>query len=296
MKHVITAGQVHAEAVKLAASLALDRATRLWGVPPSGVPVALTLAALSGAILVPKPEDADFIVDGIWDTGRTAERYEQYPGRFAALFDKRDAAWAGKWLVLPWEVGESNHDKSAEDTVVRLLKHIGEDPNREGLQQTPRRFIKAWEEWASGYAVDPAEVLKTFEDGATDEMVVVHNIPVVSKCEHHLADIIGAAHVGYIPNGKIVGLSKLPRLVEVFTRRLQVQERLTSQIADALIEHLQPRGVGVLIRAAHHCMSTRGVRIHGSLTTTSAMRGALLDQPAARAEFLALCRDAEAGK
>lgn len=182
-----------------------------------------------------------------------------------------------------------------ENVVTRLLELIGEDPNREGLRDTPKRFLKAWKEWSIGYAQDPATILKTFEDGAAgyDEMIIEHNIPVISKCEHHLADIIGIAHVGYIPNGKIVGISKLARLVDCFARRLQVQERMTVQIADSLVEHLDPVGVGVLIKASHACMSTRGVNIQGALTTTSAMRGALLTKPEARAEFLTTCALAE---
>lgn len=189
-------------------------------------------------------------------------------------------------------------EAEAEAAVTTLLEYLGENPNREGLRDTPARVVKAWGEWASGYRVDPATVLRTFKDGAAsvDEMVVVHNIPIVSKCEHHLADIIGTAHVGYLPRGRIVGLSKIPRLVEVFARRLQVQERMTGQIADALMRNLKPFGAGVLIRAAHHCMSTRGVRVHGSVTTTSAMRGAFLKRESTRAEFLNLCRDAEAAR
>ena len=124
-------------------------------------------------------------------------------------------------------------------------------------------------------------------------MVIVTNIPILSKCEHHLADITGWAHIGYIPDGKIVGLSKLVRLANVFARRLQVQERLTNQIADALVDGLHPKGVGVVVKASHSCMSTRGVGIQGSLTITSAMRGALLEKHAARAEFLSLCSSAE---
>jgi GTP cyclohydrolase I len=182
-----------------------------------------------------------------------------------------------------------------EGIIRALLTAIGENPDREGLRETPARVLKAWTEWSEGYRIDPADILKVFEDGAenVDEMVIVHGIPIVSKCEHHLADIVGVAHIGYIPNGRIVGLSKLARLAEVFSRRLQVQERLTNQIADALDENLRPLGVGVLVRAAHHCMSTRGVRIHGAATTTSAMRGALRLDPAARAEFLSLCAQAE---
>lgn len=176
-----------------------------------------------------------------------------------------------------------------------LLILIGEDPDREGLRETPARVMKAWAERTSGYRIDPASILKCFTEGAADvnELVIVHNIPVISVCEHHLADIIGIAHVGYIPSERIVGLSKLARLVDIFARRLTVQEIMTTQIADALMDHLQPLGVGVLVRASHACMSTRGVRIHGSVTTTSAMRGAMLTKGKARKEFLKLCSMAE---
>lgn len=181
--------------------------------------------------------------------------------------------------------------------VLELLRELGEDPDREGLRETPLRVARAWSEWTSGYETDPGDVLKTFVDGAppntAGEMVIVSNIPVVSRCEHHLAEISGIAHVGYIPNGRVVGLSKLARVVDLFARRLQVQERLTNQVADSLVEHLRPSGVGVVIRATHGCMSTRGVRISGAVTTTSALRGAMLHNEAARAEFMALCRDAE---
>lgn len=183
-----------------------------------------------------------------------------------------------------------------EMAVYELLDCIpGEQANREGLIETPSRVARAWQEWTSGYGVDPATVLKQFEDGANgaDELVIVHNIPIMSMCEHHLATISGVAHIGYIPNGKVVGLSKLARLAEIFMRRLQVQERLTNQIADALEQHLNPLGVGVLINAAHGCMSSRGVRIHGSSTTTSALRGVLKGEPSARAEFMQLCAMAE---
>ena len=187
----------------------------------------------------------------------------------------------------------SDYDK--EGHIRWLLTYIGEDPDREGLQETPARVLKAWKEWATGYGKDPAAVLKTFQDGAegVNELVIVHNIPVISKCEHHMSDVIGHAPVGYIPNGRIVGLSKLARVTDIFARRLQVQERLTNQIADALEEHLKPTGVGVVIRANHACMSTRGVKIHGSTTTTSAMRGALMTESSARKEFLDLCAMAE---
>lgn len=178
--------------------------------------------------------------------------------------------------------------------IYRLLESIGEDPKREGLLETPQRVAKAWEEWAAGYGEDPAAVLKTFEDGAegTDQLVLVRDIPVYSHCEHHLAPFFGVAHVGYIPNGKVVGLSKLTRLVNIYARRLQVQERLTNQIADALQDHLGPKGVGVQVRCRHLCMESRGVRTAGSETVTNALRGVLRTEAEARAEFLDLCRAA----
>ncbi len=271
----------------------------VYGVPRGGIPVAMALVPrLHGARLVTDLTKADVIVDDIYDSGATAAKFAKWASHlpFVALVDKREEAWKGQWIVFPWEVGLGGVDMSGDDIVLRLLEFIGEDPHREGLRDTPRRVLKAWEEWAQGYRGDPASLLKTFEDGAEhcgDELVVVHNIPVVSKCEHHLADIHGTAHVGYIPDGKIVGLSKMARVVDLFARRLQVQERMTNQIADAINGTLSPKGVGVIIRASHACMSTRGVNIQGSVTTTSAMRGVLLTKPEARAEFLHLCDSAE---
>ena len=175
----------------------------------------------------------------------------------------------------------------------RLLAGIeGEDPSREGLHETPARVAKAWKFWTSGYGKDTAEVMKCFEDGAegVDEMVVQVDIPFYSHCEHHLAPFFGLASVGYIPNGKVLGLSKMNRLVDIFARRLQVQERLTNQIADAMWDGLEPVGVGVVLRARHMCVESRGVEHRGATTTTSALRGAMKEQQATRAEFMGLAR------
>jgi GTP cyclohydrolase I len=163
---------------------------------------------------------------------------------------------------------------------------------REGLQETPDRVAKALSHWFSGYTVDIAGLLKVFEDGAEnyDQMVIVKDIPIYSKCEHHMADIFGTATIAYIPDGRIVGLSKLSRLADAFARRLQVQERLTANIADAIEEHLKPRGVGVIIRARHMCMESRGICQQGHHTITSALRGVLRDDPLARQEFITLAK------
>jgi GTP cyclohydrolase IA len=179
-----------------------------------------------------------------------------------------------------------------EGIVTALLMSIGEDPDRAGLIETPARVSKAWATWFGGYGADVSDLLKSFEDGAdgVDEMVVLTNIPVWSHCEHHIAPFFGVAHVGYVPDGKIVGLSKLPRLVNVFARRLQVQERLTTQIADALMENLTPQGAAVVLRCRHTCMESRGIEQAGIETTTSAMRGCFKDEHDTRAEFLALTR------
>ena len=174
--------------------------------------------------------------------------------------------------------------------VRQLLRLIGEDPDREGLQETPLRFLKAMAEYTKGYRERPEDVLKVFEDGGegVDEMVIVRDIPVYSLCEHHLAPFFGKAYVGYVPDKKILGLSKISRLVEVYSRRLQVQERLTNQIADALAKHLQPLGVAVVIECRHLCMESRGVKHAGSSTVTSALRGSIKKNADTRKEFLSL--------
>ncbi|MGL6291112.1 MAG: GTP cyclohydrolase I FolE [Silanimonas sp.] len=177
----------------------------------------------------------------------------------------------------------------AEAAVRTLLRWAGDDPAREGLVDTPLRVARAWREWFSGYSLDPdAYLARTFEEvEGYDEMVVLRDIPFESHCEHHLAPIIGKAHVGYLPGGKVVGISKLARVVDAYARRLQVQEKLTAQIADCIERVLQPRGVGVVIEASHECMTTRGVHTRGVSMVTSTMRGCFRDDARTRAEFLA---------
>ena len=174
--------------------------------------------------------------------------------------------------------------------VNNLLELIGEDVNREGLRDTPYRVAKAWDYWTKGYDVDIEKLLTTFRDGAEnyDQMVSVCNIPFYSHCEHHLAPFFGNAIVSYIPQSNIVGLSKLNRVVDAFARRLQVQERFTNQIADAIFTHLQPLGVGVHIKARHLCMESRGICQQGHFTCTTALRGVIKDEDTPREEFLKL--------
>lgn len=191
---------------------------------------------------------------------------------------------------------ETNGHKTVSDQEMRqsirtLLTELGEDPDREGLRDTPKRVSKAWQFLTSGYDQSLEELLNgaIFNENS-HEMVLVRDITLFSTCEHHMLPIIGHAHVAYIPNGKVIGLSKIARICEMFARRLQVQERLTGQVADALQEVLKPQGVAVVIEATHMCMVMRGVQKPGSWTTTSAMRGVFADDARTRQEFMGLIR------
>jgi GTP cyclohydrolase I len=178
----------------------------------------------------------------------------------------------------------------AEAAVRTLLRWTGDDPDREGLLDTPRRVVDAFSDWFAGYRADPVEVLRrTFEETeGYDEMVLLRDIRFESHCEHHLSPIIGRAHVGYMPHRRVIGISKLARVVDIYARRLQIQEKMTAQIANAISETLEPKGVAVVIEAVHQCMTTRGIHKSGVVMTTSRMLGAFRDDPTTRREFLAM--------
>lgn len=186
-------------------------------------------------------------------------------------------------------VDEPRPSRAEVEAAVRtMIRWTGDDPDREGLQETPARVTRAFEEFFGGYALDPAEFLeRTFEEvGGYDEMILLRGIRFESHCEHHMAPVIGQAWVGYIPNGRVVGISKLARVVDVFARRLQVQEKMTAQIADTIDRILKPKGVGVVIKASHHCMTTRGVHKPDTDLVTSRMLGCFRDNAQARQELL----------
>lgn len=180
--------------------------------------------------------------------------------------------------------------EEAEEAVRVLIRWAGDEPSREGLRSTPGRVVRAYEEYFAGYATDPADVLgRTFkETNGYDEIVVLKDIRFESHCEHHIAPIIGKVHIAYLPDKRVIGISKLARLVEVFAKRLQIQEKMTAQIANTLDEVLQPKGVAVVIEAAHQCMTTRGVHKPGVAMVTSRMLGAFRTDPSTRREFLAI--------
>jgi len=177
-----------------------------------------------------------------------------------------------------------------EDAVRTLIRWAGDDPAREGLLDTPKRVARAWKEYCQGYGEDPAQHLtRTFEEvGGYDEIVLLKHIPFQSHCEHHLAPIVGRASIAYLPRSRVVGISKLARVLHGFARRLQVQERLTAEVADCIWEHLQPHGVAVVIEAGHGCMTGRGVRVHDVSMTTSRMMGVFREDERSRREVLAL--------
>lgn len=288
--------QVQDRAKRIAATLAdsITGMIKIYPIPRGGIPAAYMVQSMlmyinRAARITEGPETANVFIDDIIDSGTTMQRYvEKYDGvPFFALVDKRTVPDSQMgWITFPWE---GDTVGSFEDNVRRILQYVGEDVNRGGLLETPTRVAKAWRHWTRGYNQDPNEILKAFEDGGEsyDEMVLVRHIPFYSHCEHHLAPFFGTADIAYIPNGRIVGLSKVSRLLDVFAARLQVQERLTAQVADALFDGLDAKGAAVSIRARHLCMESRGICKQGHETVTNALRGVFKQNLEVRAEFLA---------
>lgn len=272
---------------------------KVYGIPRGGAIVARLFYPIER--IAENPEDADFFIDDIFDSGKTATDYQTRYGKptYTLLsklslanqhFDQflkdrgiQTPVQDGIWVQFPWE---EDAKKDLEDTVVRQLQFVGEDATREGLHDTPRRVIKALGELTCGYKMDPKKILTSamFTD-KFDEMVVVKKIPFWSLCEHHMLPFHGTASVAYIPHGKIVGLSKIPRIVEAFSRRLQVQERLTQEIAHCIEEALGCPDVAVHIEGYHTCMAMRGVKSSGNMVT-NCLLGSFKNNPATRAEFL----------
>ena len=245
--------------------------TKYYGVPRGGQIIAGMLGNAVDTV-----EQADVIVDDLIDSGATQKQYKKYNKPFAALIDKRQE-YKGEWIVFPWE----NYNGNIEDNVTRLLQYFGEDVTREGLQETPKRYVKFFKQ----FLTIPDWNFTTFSSEGYDEMIVQTNIPFYSLCEHHIAPFFGYGHIAYIPKDKIVGLSKLARTLDLFAHRLQNQERITTQVAEFLQDKLEAKGVAVSLSAKHMCMEMRGVKKHDTWTTTTKLIGAFKDSDEARLEF-----------
>ena len=270
--------------------------SRLYGIPRGGYFAVMAVARAFEshglpARIVDKPENADFLIDDIIDTGNTKLRFERMGHKqpFYGLVDKLGRDKGNEcWVVFPWEVGTNEEDGPTEN-IVRLLEYIGDDPEREGLLETPERVIKSYGHLFGGYNVDPNLLWKVFEDDKCDEMVVLKDIEFYSTCEHHMLPFFGRAHIAYIPRKRVVGISKLARVLEMYARRLQIQERLCQQITMDMDKFLKPLGSACVLEAQHFCMTSRGVEKQNSVMVTSSLTGVFKDETVpARQEFLRL--------
>jgi len=267
----------------------------VYGIPKGGM---IAAGFLQNAEVTHEPAIATVILDDICDSGKTMLHYmNNLPyikeRQFYALFDKNSSKddqqfCEGAWLVFPWEKDHPAGEDTIQQNIIRQLQYIGEDVTREGLLDTPNRVVKSWGKIFEGYTKKPEDILTTFEVGDYDQIVLLKNIEFSSMCEHHMLPFFGKAHVAYLPSTKIIGISKLARLIDIYSRRLQIQERIGEQVTKDLMDLLNARGAACIIEAQHLCMKARGVEKQSSVMVTSSMKGVFLDNPIARQELLAL--------
>jgi len=260
------------------------RGAEIYGVPKGGM---IATGFLKNAISTHDVNEATLILDDLIDSGATRDKYRQmYPHiPFVGLFDKEKEG-IKDWLIFPWEADHPQGEENVQDNIVRMLQYLGEDPNREGLLDTPNRIVKSWDEIYSGYKVKPGSLMTVFEKESYDQIVLLKDIELYSMCEHHMLPFYGKAHVAYIPDKKVIGISKLARVLDAYAKRLQIQERLGEQVTMALMEHLQPKGAACIIEASHMCMRMRGVSKQNSIMITSSLKGVFLEKPEAREELM----------
>lgn len=261
-------------------SISFDNVS-VWGVPRGGSIVAgLLRKKVNSVVIVDDPGDADIIVDDVIDSGATQKTLEEkYKLPFFALMDKLTDR-TNEWVHFPWE---ESPEQDIEMSVSRIIQWLGEDQKRDGLLDTPKRVARSWKELFGGYQMKPESIMRWFEDD-TDEMVISKDIQFYSTCEHHMLPFFGTASVGYIPEGKVLGISKLSRIVDMYARRFQTQEHLTKQIATALESEVS--SVAVHVKAQHLCMMARGVSQQQSTMITNYLTGFFRDKPEVRNEFL----------
>jgi GTP cyclohydrolase IA len=281
----------------------------IYGIPQGGIALAMELGRLLGKRVIDTKElpgwdkECVLVVDDVVDSGATINRFKDYVTAVIHLkvcdqkhFDFLPTFYCHQttddWIVYWWE---STKEKSIQDNITRILQFIGEDPTRSGLLETPDRVIRSWGEIFAGYQQDPADVFKVFDEDGYNELVWMKNIEFYSQCEHHMLSFSGQAHVAYIANNeKVIGASKLARLVDIFARRLTTQERIAKSVTEALMTHLQPVGAACIIEGAHLCMRCRGVGKQNSIMGTSCLRGRFLEDSdagrAARAELMGLIK------
>lgn len=276
------------------------RYTSIHAVPIGGVYPATIFQERTGLPMVGKDEVKavnTIVFDDVIGTGKTRRMFATCD--FACMYDKSNFSWeekaypltvsgrevyTGEWLTFPWE--SLDEEKGPDDAVRRLIEYTGDDPNREGLEETPARVISAINELCQGYSENPEGLMKTFPSDGYRQMVVIKDIEFFSLCEHHLMPFFGKAHIAYIPKNRVVGASKLARLLNIFCRRLQIQERVGEQITDNLMSHLAPEGAACMIEAQHSCMQARGVSKQNSQMVTTSLKGSFLEDQKVREEFL----------
>ena len=287
----ITEEQYNKDCEKLAELINGDDFEGIYGIPRGGSVLAGKLSTLTGIPIVYEPSnDFVLVVDDLIDSGKTLKKY---PNRITAVLYRKSHSPKTNYCVEEindWiEFYYEDTYTDIRNNVTRILEYIGENPNREGLKETPQRVVKSWNKLFGGYKQDPKQIVKVFDKETYDQMVLLKDIEFYSTCEHHFLPFFGKAHIAYIPCTKVIGISKLARLLEIFARRLQIQERIGEQITEFLMSELDCLGAGCILEAQHFCMTSRGIEKQHSKMVTSSLKGNFLTDTKTRDEFLKLC-------